>query len=194
MTKFAVLALSLLVVSLGGCKKKSNPDSSLHRSGSVSEVGEGFNAGSADDFATGGAPISNTIEDDPLAPRDPALDGFSDPLNVIRPFDPVFFGFDQYNVGSTERAKMEEVARFMKKNRQARLVIEGYCDWKGTPEYNKSLGDRRASSVKNYLIDLGCDSNRIEVVSIGDEQATPDASSSQARMDRRAQFLVLRGS
>ena len=194
MSKFATLGLGVFIVLFGGCKKDSGPFTSLHRGDSGSEDSKGFNAGSEDDFAQGGAAINNTLEDDPLALRNPALDGFSDPVNVIRPFDSVFFGFDQYSLSSSERPKVEEVAAFLKKNTKAHLVIEGYCDWKGTPEYNKSLGDRRASSVKNYLIDLGCDSLRIEVVSIGDENATPNASSTQARMDRCAQFLVLKGS
>ena len=74
------------------------------------------------------------------------------------------------------------------------MFIEGYCDWKGTPDYNKSLGDRRATTVKDYLVELGCDVNRIEVISIGDELATPNASSEQARLDRRATFVVSKGS
>jgi peptidoglycan-associated lipoprotein len=82
----------------------------------------------------------------------------------------------------------------MQSNVNARLLIEGYCDWKGTPEYNKSLGDRRATTVKNYLIELGGDSNRIDTVSIGDETAIPNADNTQARLDRRAAFVVTKGS
>ncbi|MEK9633661.1 MAG: OmpA family protein, partial [Opitutae bacterium] len=93
----------------------------------------------------------------------------------------MLFGFDQYNLTAEERPKLQEIAEFMKSNLNARLLIEGYCDWKGTPEYNKSLGDRRATTVKNYLIELGGDSSRIETVSIGDETAIPNADSAQAR-------------
>jgi peptidoglycan-associated lipoprotein len=74
------------------------------------------------------------------------------------------------------------------------VLVEGYCDWKGTPAYNKSLGDRRASSVKDYLVDLGIDSIRIEVISMGDEIATPDADPTTAGLERKAHFLVLRDS
>ena len=72
-------------------------------------------------------------------------------------------------------------------------LVEGYCDWKGTPNYNKSLGDRRATTVKEYLIELGCEANRIEVISLGDELAIPDADSEQSRLDRRATFVVSKG-
>ena len=67
------------------------------------------------------------------------------------------------------REKLSEIAAFLKDNPKARLLIEGYCDWKGTPAYNKSLGDRRATTVKSYLSDLGADQSRIDTVSIGDE-------------------------
>jgi peptidoglycan-associated lipoprotein len=133
-------------------------------------------------------------DSDLLQPRDAALEGFSDPLNTIRPFDAVLFGFDQYNLSAEERPKLQEIAEFMQSNVNARLLIEGYCDWKGTPEYNKSLGDRRATTVKNYLIELGSDSDRIDTVSIGDETAIPNADNTQARLDRRAAFVVTKGS
>ena len=82
----------------------------------------------------------------------------------------MYFGFDQYNINQSERGKLAEIADFLKTNPKAKLLIEGYCDWKGTPAYNKSLGDRRATTVKAYLTDLGGDL-MIETVSIGDENA-----------------------
>jgi len=190
---------SLFVLSailLGGCSKKNDPQTTLNRSsdGSSSAAGaSGFNQG--DEFSELGAPIrGNSTDSDLLQPRDAALEGFSDPLNTIRPFDAVLFGFDQYNLSAEERPKLQEIAEFMQSNVNARLLIEGYCDWKGTPEYNKSLGDRRATTVKNYLIELGSDSNRIDTVSIGDETAIPNADNTQARLDRRAAFVVTKGS
>ena len=81
----------------------------------------------------------------------------------------------------------------MKSNIRARLLIEGYCDWKGTPDYNKSLGDRRATTVKNYLIELGCEASRIEAISLGDEVAVPNADAEQARLDRKTTFVVSKG-
>ena len=191
MSRLLGLGLGILIL-LAGCKKDTGPDSSIHRGSKNGEAdGDGFNQGDNDDFANGGASLDNTLDDD-LEPRDPSLDAFSDPLNVIRPFEPVLFGFDQYNLQQSQRPKVEEVALFLKKNPKATLVVEGYCDWKGTPEYNKSLGDRRASTVKKYLTDLGCEPNRIEIVSIGDEKSIPDATPEQARTDRCAQFLVIK--
>ena len=191
----AFLLLSILLFS--SCSKKIDPDTSLIRNkgsdiDSTTGVG-GFNTGTGDDFSIAGDPLLG-INDDLLAPRGNALDAFSDPLNTIRPFEPVYFGFDQYNINASERDKLTEIASFLKDNPKARLLVEGYCDWKGTPAYNKSLGDRRATTVKSYLTDLGADQSRIETVSIGDESAIPNADGEQAKLDRRAAFVVTKGS
>ncbi len=189
------LLLSILLFS--SCSKKIDPDTSLIRNkdsniNTTTGVG-GFNTGTGDDFSIAGDPLIG-INNDLLAPRSNALDSFSDPLNTIRPFEPVYFGFDQYNINASERDKLTEIASFLKDNPKARLLVEGYCDWKGTPAYNKSLGDRRATTVKSYLTDLGADQSRIETVSIGDESAIPNADGEQAKLDRRAAFVVTKGS
>ncbi len=141
-----------------------------------------------------GATITGIEGDDGLAPQDPF---WSDPdllQTAERPFDPIFFGFDQYNIGSDEREKLQDIAVFMSQNPSIRILVEGYCDWKGTPAYNKSLGDRRATSVRDYLTDLGVEQNRIEIISMGDEMATPNADPTTAGMERKAHFLILRDS
>jgi peptidoglycan-associated lipoprotein len=191
------VTIQIVILFFASGAKKAQPETTLNREGDSStnsNSGEnGFNDG-ADDLAGLGDPLRGDFDNtDPLALRDPSLSAFDDPLNVIRPFDPVFFGFDQYNITATERPKISEIADFMKSNVNARLLVEGYCDWKGTPNYNKSLGDRRATTVKEYLIELGCEANRIEVISLGDELAIPDADSEQSRLDRRATFVVSKG-
>ena len=82
----------------------------------------------------------------------------------------------------------------MNQNQDVKILVEGYCDWKGTPAYNKSLGDRRATSVRDYLSDLGIDSSRIEIISMGDELATPNADPTTAGLERKALFIILRNS
>ncbi|MDG1326515.1 MAG: OmpA family protein [Opitutales bacterium] len=192
------VTVQIIIFFLSSCAKKAQPETTLNREGDSSINsnnlgGKGFNNG-VDDLAGLGDPLRGDFDNtDPLALRDPSLSAFDDPLNVIRPFDPVFFGFDQYNITASERPKVSEIADFLKSNPNARLLVEGYCDWKGTPNYNKSLGDRRATTVKEYLIELGCEANRIEVISLGDELAIPDADSEQSRLDRRATFVVSKG-
>lgn len=196
----SLLSTFLVLAFLSSCSKKADPESSLNRgteeiaTSEFSDPSRGPNSVD-DDFSPAGSALdSNQLGfTDPLAPRDPALEAFSDPLNVIRPFDPIFFGFDQYNIVADERTKLVEIAEFIMTNPEPRILIEGYCDWKGTPAYNKALGERRANSVKQYLVELGADIRRIETVSIGDESAIPNAAGSQAKLDRRASFVVTKG-
>lgn len=194
------MATTLLsVVLFSSCSKKSGlspEDTAL-----IKGTDRGTFIGSADDLATNaeefspiGATISGIDGSDGLAPQDPF---WSDPdalETAERPFDPIFFGFDQYNIGSDERQKLQDIAVFMNQNPSIKILIEGYCDWKGTPAYNKSLGDRRATSVRDYLTDLGIESARIEIISMGDEMATPNADPTTAGLERKAHFVVLRES
>jgi len=194
------MATTLLsVVLISSCSKKSGlspEDTAL-----IKGTDRGTFIGSADELATNaeefspiGATISGIDGNDGLAPQDPF---WSDPdalETAERPFDPIFFGFDQYNIGSDERQKLQDIAVFMNQNPSIKILIEGYCDWKGTPAYNKSLGDRRATSVRDYLTDLGIESARIEIISMGDEMATPNADPTTAGLERKAHFVVLRES
>ena len=194
------MATTLLsVVLISSCSKKSGlspEDTALIKGtdrgtfiGSADEL-----AANAEEFSPIGATISGIDGNDGLAPQDPF---WSDPdalETAERPFDPIFFGFDQYNIGSDERQKLQDIAVFMNQNPSIKILIEGYCDWKGTPAYNKSLGDRRATSVRDYLTDLGIESARIEVISMGDEMATPNADPTTAGLERKAHFVVLRES
>jgi len=191
------VTVQIVILFLSSCAKKAQPETTLNREGdnttNSNSTNNGFNNGT-DDLAGFGDPLRGDLTTiDPLAPRDAGLSGFDNPDDVVRPFEPVFFGFDQYNISASERVKIAEIAEFMNSNLGARLLVEGYCDWKGTPDYNKSLGDRRAGTVKNYLIELGCDGNRIEIISLGDELAIPDADTEQSRLDRRATFVVSKG-
>jgi peptidoglycan-associated lipoprotein len=153
-----------------------------------------MNSTESEELSPVGATITGIEGDDGLAPQDPFWSNPDLLQTAERPFDPIFFGFDQYNIGSDEREKLQDIAVFMSQNPSIRILVEGYCDWKGTPAYNKSLGDRRATSVRDYLTDLGVEQNRIEIISMGDEMATPNADPTTAGMERKAHFLILRDS
>ena len=152
------------------------------------------NLSNTDELSPLGVSISGIDGTDGLAPQDPF---WNDPdvfANAERPFEPIFFGFDQYSIGSDERQKLQDIASFLTQNPNVKIIVEGYCDWKGTPAYNKSLGDRRATSVRDYLTDLGIDSARVEIISMGDEQATPNADPTTSGLERKAHFVILRNS
>jgi peptidoglycan-associated lipoprotein len=113
---------------------------------------------------------------------------FTDPSRDL--FEPVYFGFNQSALNGDERTKVENVANYLMNNQTAKVIVEGHCDWKGTTEYNIALGERRASSVKEFLLALGVSPNRVSVSSQGDLQATEDADSSIMARDRKARFIV----
>lgn len=105
---------------------------------------------------------------------------------------PIYFEFDRSTLGPAEREKAMAAAEYLRRNPGHRLLIEGHCDWRGTAEYNLGLGDRRASSVRDYLVSIGIDRNRLEVLSKGDLEAAQGGSEQQMARDRRAELVILK--
>jgi len=105
----------------------------------------------------------------------------------------VFFGFDSSSVPAEERSKVEAAADYLRSNPSARLIAEGHTDAIGTSEYNNALADRRAQSVKEYLVTLGIEGRRIEILALGEIEADQSApkGSERAREDRRVDLIVV---
>jgi len=104
----------------------------------------------------------------------------------------VYFGFDSSAITASERPKLRDAADYLMENPSAGILIEGHCDWYGTAEYNLALGDRRATSVADYLATLGVSPDRIETLSKGSLEATSGLSKAQAQEDRKAELIILR--
>ncbi len=104
----------------------------------------------------------------------------------------VYFAYDRSTIGASERAKVETLAKYLQDNQNYNVIVEGHCDERGSDEYNRALGERRALAVKEYLVNLGVAADRIETVSYGEEKpAVPDATSdSQYAKNRRAEFVI----
>ena len=191
-----LFGLALLLAWTAGCSRTAVPKSELSRSSPAADLGGTVSDRGVEQNLVSpvGQPVAGILgTPDLLQPRNPDHELFSDPGNSIRPFEAVYFDFDQFNLSPEERGKVIELAGFLAENRDARLLIEGYCDWKGTPAYNKSLGERRANTIMQYLIELGSDPRRIDTLSIGDEAAIPQALENQTRLDRRAEFVIYKG-
>jgi peptidoglycan-associated lipoprotein len=112
----------------------------------------------------------------------------------------VFFDLDKSDIKSSEQEKLRRAAEWLQqdRNRTVTFRIEGNCDPRATAEYNLGLGDRRARAVRDFLIGLGVDANRMEVVSYGLEKATGTSEGSTAgppswAFDRRADLVYQRG-
>jgi peptidoglycan-associated lipoprotein len=104
----------------------------------------------------------------------------------------VYFDFDRFNIKETERPKLQAAKEWLEKNPGYRIVAEGHADWRGTAEYNLSLGDRRANAVKTYLAGIGVAKDKLESNSKGSLEAKQNASDADAANDRRVELVVVK--
>jgi peptidoglycan-associated lipoprotein len=108
-------------------------------------------------------------------------------------FEDIYFDYDEYTIRNDAKPVLENIASWLLKNKSAAILIEGHCDPRGTNEYNLALGDRRAKATKDYLGALGIASNRIEMLSYGEEKLLCfDESEECWEQNRRAHFVVLK--
>jgi peptidoglycan-associated lipoprotein len=115
----------------------------------------------------------------------------TDDINKKSILKPVFFLYDSDELDEAARKTLESNAQILKEYRAWVLTVEGHCDERGTPEYNLSLGDRRAQAAKNYLLSLGITADRLKTVSYGKEfPFNPGHDEGAWQQNRRAQFMV----
>ena len=105
--------------------------------------------------------------------------------------DRVFFDFDSSSLSEKAKQVLDKQSDFMKKHHDLHFVIQGYCDKRGTVEYNLALGERRANSVKHYLAKDGVSSHRLTVISYGKERPAVIGDTEEAfRQNRRAVTVI----
>ncbi len=103
----------------------------------------------------------------------------------------VHFDFDSFEIKQEYRPLLQSKAEILKKFDNVTMVIEGYCDERGTEEYNLALGERRARAVYEFLILLGVAPERLSIVSYGEEDPVDTANNETAwAKNRRAQFRL----
>ena len=166
MKKLLTLAMAAMVVlTFDSCKKKE---------------GDQF-AGVDGDYVSG----------TPLPDRIDGANFFGG--NVTRgQFSPVYFAYDSISVSDAEMSKIEQVATAMKST-SGTLIIAGFTDERGTEEYNRGLGEKRAQAVREALIAQGISGAKIQTVSFGEEMpADPGSGESAWALNRRAEFGVVK--
>jgi outer membrane protein OmpA-like peptidoglycan-associated protein len=99
----------------------------------------------------------------------------------------VYFDFDKYTVSATERAKIDAVAGRVK---ATDIIIAGYTDHFGTEEYNLGLSDRRAHSVREYLVKSGANEAKSEIMALGSQHADKNAAGRQSGAKDRKAIIV----
>lgn len=193
---FVVVATLAATLILSGCKtKKPSPDmtradpgTGVMGSGAYGAGGSGYGdtVGAGDPFSAGAGLGTSGLEN-----RDP--NAMANAVNGIRGVIPsIYFDFDQSAVKASERPKLDQAYQHTLANPTDTLLLEGYCDWRGTAEYNLALGERRAASARDYLIQLGVDPTRLQTSSKGDLEAIVNGSDSDMANDRRVDVVIIK--
>ncbi len=106
---------------------------------------------------------------------------------------PVFFEYDSTELTSEALVILDESIGWLTRpeTRQVRLLIEGHCDQRGTEEYNLALGDKRAQTVRAYLLAGAVNGSRMKTLSLGEERPFDPRQTEQAwALNRRAHFVL----
>jgi peptidoglycan-associated lipoprotein len=105
----------------------------------------------------------------------------------------VYFAFDSSQLDPSARERLEKNAAFLKQRTEFIVTLEGHCDERGTNEYNLALGERRASSARDYLVSLGIPASRLRTVSYGEERSECSESTETCWQRNRKAFFRLSG-
>ena len=110
---------------------------------------------------------------------------------IVNVGDRVYFGYDSSDLDSDALELLQDQVAWLKQNSSVSVTIEGHCDERGTREYNLALGEKRAQAVKNYLIGLGINPDRVSTISYGKERPAVVGSNDGAwAQNRRSVTLV----
>ncbi|MGB5985281.1 MAG: peptidoglycan-associated lipoprotein Pal [Desulfobacterales bacterium] len=105
----------------------------------------------------------------------------------------VYFDYDSAVLSPAAQEILRDKAGWMRDNPNARVIIEGHTDSRGTGEYNLALGDRRAASARNFLTGAGIDGARVSTISYGEERPADAMENESAwAKNRRAEFVIER--
>lgn len=105
-----------------------------------------------------------------------------------------FFDYARYDIRPDQRDTLTKDAAWLREHPTVKIMVEGHCDERGTSQYNMALGQQRAEAVKDYLVQLGIDPSRIQIISFGKERPFVTGHDEKAwAQNRRDHFLVTAG-
>jgi peptidoglycan-associated lipoprotein len=108
--------------------------------------------------------------------------------------DTVHFDYDKYGVLDSDKATLQRQAAWLAKFPSIKVTVEGYCDERGTREYNIALGAKRANAVKEYLVSLGVSAARVDTISYGKEKPIcTDSNEACWAQNRRGVTIIASG-
>ena len=168
----AAMALSLVLAGCGSDVKLDQP-----AEGSSTAAGAG--AGGAQGQGAGQSSVTQVQADASAADK-------AGPVGVAKV---IYFDYDSYTVKPDYQSVVDQHARFLQSRPNARLVLEGNTDQRGSREYNLALGQKRAEAVRRALTLVGASDNQIEAVSFGKEKHAVEGTSEEAyAKNRRVEF------
>ena len=148
---------------------------------SAGTLGGGETPGTGAGTQIGGGPLPDNWTVDMMNPDRAALAAYT-----------VHFAFDSSVVKKTEQASIASVAQALASSPNDKLLIEGNCDERGTEEYNRALGERRALALREALAKDGVDPSRIRTISYGkDKPVDPGHDEAAWAKNRRGDFILL---
>ena len=167
---------ALLVFFLAACSTtpKDTADSS----------GSGSSSSSSDVSSEEGTITETSPESASIVP------GSQEDL-IVNVGDRVFFYYVSSDLDSDAQELLQDQVAWLKQYSDVSVIVEGHCDERGTREYNLALGEKRAQSVKNYLISLGISSDRISTISYGKERPAVVGSNDGAWAQNRRSVTVV---
>ena len=135
------------------------------------------------------APVTETALEHSLTPvKYPGIEGEFLESSMLKD---IHFDFDKANLTFHSRQILSENAAILKKFPDAKIQIEGHCDERGSTDYNLALGERRATSIRNYLISLDISSQRLSTISYGEEMPIDTRHNEEAWAKNRRSHLII---
>jgi len=117
------------------------------------------------------------------------LSALKDPKNILSKRS-IYYDLDKFDVKDEYRSLVEAHAKYLRENPNARMLIQGNTDERGSREYNVGLGQRRSDGVKRMMTLLGVRENQVETVSLGEEKPQdPGQSETAWSKNRRSDIL-----
>ena len=149
---------------------------------------------SADTSGSGSSSSSSSVSSSSDSGSDDSGDGIvpgSQEDLIVNVGDRVFFGYDSSELDSDAQELLQDQVAWLKQYSDVSVTIEGHCDERGTREYNLALGEKRAQSVKNYLISLGVSESRVSTISYGKERPAVIGSNDGAWSQNRRSVTIV---
>ena len=168
-----LIASALLVFFLAACS--TTPKDTADSSGSGSTSTSSDVSSSADTETTESASIEPGSQED----------------LIVNVGDRVFFNYDSSELDTDAQELLQDQVAWLKQYSDVSVIIEGHCDERGTREYNLALGEKRAQSVKNYIINLGISADRVSTISYGKERPAVVGSNDGAWAQNRRSVTIV---